>query len=145
MEELKPDSIKNKNQEQKEKISKNILDKNQNKVTEEKNLEKQDSDSESDPKIIDQKKELEKISLSHIKQYSFLDLIKKSFSFSKSNFKLPLFKIIRKFLSHNIDAKIPLTYGKLLNSIIKEKNYQKLLSEFKNHIFFSFMRVIIII
>ena len=143
MEELKPDSIKNKNQEQKEKISKNILDKNQNKVTEEKNLEKQDS--ESDPNIIDQKKELEKISLSHIKQYSFLDLIKKSFSFSKSNFKLPLFKIIRKFLSHIIDAKIPLTYGKLLNSIIKEKNYQKLLSEFKNHIFFSFMRVIIII
>ena len=143
MEELKPDSIKNKNQEQKEEISKNILDKNQNKVTEEKNLEKQDS--ESDPNIIEQKKELEKICLSHIKQYSFLDLKKKSFSFSKSNFKLPLFKIIHKFLSHIIDAKIPLTYGKLLNSIIKEKNYQKLLSEFKNHIFFSFMRVIIII
>ena len=138
MEELKPDSIENKNQEQ---ISKNNIDQNKNKITEEKILEKKDS--ESDPNIIDQKKELEKIKLSHIKQYSFLDLISKSVSFSKSNLKLSLFKIIRKFVSQDIDRKIPIIYGKLLNSIIKDKNYEKLLSEFKNYIFIIFMRVII--
>ena len=37
MEELKPDSIENKNQEQ---ISKNNIDQNKNKITEEKILEK---------------------------------------------------------------------------------------------------------
>jgi len=141
MEELKPDYIKNKNKEQKEQLTKSDLDENKDKKLEDKNLEK--IESESDPNIIDQKKELEQIKLSHIKQYSFFELTKKSFSFSKKNLKLSLFNIFRKALSQFIDAKIPIIYGKLLNTIIKEKDYEKLVYEFKKHIFYLSMRIMI--
>ena len=141
MEELKPDYIKNKNKEQKEQLTKSDLDENKDKKLEDKNLEK--IESESDPNIIDQKKELEQIKLSHIKQYSFFELTKKSFSFSKKNLKLSLFNIFRKALSQFIDAKIPIIYGKLLNTIIKEKDYEKLVYEFKKHIFYLSMRIMV--
>ncbi len=109
MEELKPDYIKNKNKEQKEQLTKSDLDENKDKKLEDKNLEK--IESESDPNIIDQKKELEQIKLSHIKQYSFFELTKKSLSFSKKNLKLSLFNILRKAISQFIDAKIPIIYS----------------------------------
>ena len=141
MEELKPDYIKNKNKEQKEQLTKSDLDENKDKKLEDKNLEK--IESESDPNIIDQKKELEQIKLSHIKQYSFFELTKKSFSFSKKNLKLSLFNIFRKAISQFIDAKIPIIYGKLLNTIIKEKDYEKLVYEFKKHIFYLSMRIMV--
>ena len=141
MEELKPDYIKNKNKEQKEQLTKSDLDENKDKKLEDKNLEK--IESESDPNIIDQKKELEQIKLSHIKQYSFYELTKKSLSFSKKNLKLSLFNIFRKALSQFIDAKIPIIYGKLLNTIIKEKDYEKLVYEFKKHIFYLSMRIMV--
>ena len=141
MEELKPDYIKNKNKEQKEQLTKSDLDENKDKKLEDKNLEK--IESESDPNIIDQKKELEQIKLSHIKQYSFFELTKKSFSFSKKNLKLSLFNILRKAISQFIDAKIPIIYGKLLNTIIKEKDYEKLVYEFKKHIFYLSMRIMV--
>ena len=141
MEELKPDYIKNKNKEQKEQLTKSDLDENKDKKLEDKNLEK--IESESDPNIIDQKKELEQIKLSHIKQYSFFELTKKSLSFSKKNLKLSLFNIFRKALSQFIDAKIPIIYGKLLNTIIKEKDYEKLVYEFKKHIFYLSMRIMV--
>ena len=141
MEELKPDYIKNKNKEQKEQLTKSDLDENKDKKLEDKNLEKKEF--ESDPNIIDQKKELEQIKLSHIKQYSFYELTKKSLSFSKKNLKLSLFNIFRKALSQFIDAKIPIIYGKLLNTIIKEKDYEKLVYEFKKHIFYLSMRIMV--
>ena len=141
MEELKPDYIKNKNKEQKEQLIKSDLDENKDKKLEDKNLEK--IESESDPNIIDQKKELEQIKLSHIKQYSFFELTKKSLSFSKKNLKLSLFNIFRKAISQFIDAKIPIIYGKLLNTIIKEKDYEKLVYEFKKHIFYLSMRIMV--
>ena len=141
MEELKPDFIKNKNEEQIKQLTKSDLDENKDKKLEDKNLEK--IESESDPNIIDQKKELEQIKLSHIKQYSFFELTKKSFSFSKKNLKLSLFNIFRKALSQFIDAKIPIIYGKLLNTIIKEKDYEKLVYEFKKHIFYLSMRIMV--
>ena len=141
MEELKPDYIKNKNKEQKEQLTKSDLDENKDKKLEDKNLEK--IESESDPNIIDQKKELEQIKLSHIKQYSFYELTKKSLSFSKKNLKLSLFNIFRKAISQFIDAKIPIIYGKLLNTIIKEKDYEKLVYEFKKHIFYLSMRIMV--
>ena len=141
MEELKPDYIKNKNKEQKEQLTKSDLDENKDKKLEDKNLEK--IESESDPNIIDQKKELEQIKLSHIKQYSFFELTKKSLSFSKKNLKLSLFNIFRKAISQFIDAKIPIIYGKLLNTIIKEKDYEKLVYEFKKHIFYLSMRIMV--
>ena len=141
MEELKPDYIKNKNKEQKEQLTKSDLDENKDKKLEDKNLEK--IESESDPNIIDQKKELEQIKLSHIKQYSFYELTKKSLSFSKKNLKLSLFNILRKAISQFIDAKIPIIYGKLLNTIIKEKDYEKLVYEFKKHIFYLSMRIMV--
>ena len=141
MEELKPDYIKNKNKEQKEQLTKSDLDENKDKKLEDKNLEK--IESESDPNIIDQKKELEQIKLSHIKQYSFFELTKKSLSFSKKNLKLSLFNILRKAISQFIDAKIPIIYGKLLNTIIKEKDYEKLVYEFKKHIFYLSMRIMV--
>jgi ABC-type multidrug transport system fused ATPase/permease subunit len=141
MEELKPDFIKNKNEEQIKQLTKSDLDENKDKKPEDKNLEKKES--ESDPNIIDQKKELEQIKLSHIKQYSFFELTKKSLSFSKKNLKLSLFNIFRKALSQFIDAKIPIIYGKLLNTIIKEKDYEKLVYEFKKHIFYLSMRIMV--
>ena len=141
MEELKPDFIKNKNEEQIKQLTKSDLDENKDKKPEDKNLEKKES--EPDPNIIDQKKELEQIKLSHIKQYSFFELTKKSFSFSKKNLKLSLFNIFRKALSQFIDAKIPIIYGKLLNTIIKEKDYEKLVYEFKKHIFYLSMRIMV--
>lgn len=141
MEELKPDYIQNKNKEQKEQLTKSDLDENKDKKLEDKNLEK--IESESDPNIIDQKKELEQIKLSHIKQYSFYELTKKSLSFSKKNLKLSLFNILRKAISQFIDAKIPIIYGKLLNTIIKEKDYEKLVYEFKKHIFYLSMRIMV--
>ena len=141
MEELKPDYIKNKNKEQKEQLTKSDLDENKDKKLEDKNLEK--IESESDPNIIDQKKELEQIKLSHIKQYSFFELTKKSLSFSKKNLKLSLFNIFRKAISQFIDAKLPIIYGKLLNTIIKEKDYEKLVYEFKKHIFYLSMRIMV--
>ena len=141
MEELKPDYIKNKNKEQKEQLTKSDLDENKDKKLEDKNLEK--IESESDPNIIDQKKELEQIKLSHIKQYSFYELTKKSLSFSKKNLKLSLFNIFRKAISQFIDAKLPIIYGKLLNTIIKEKDYEKLVYEFKKHIFYLSMRIMV--
>ena len=98
--------------------------------------------NETEP-IIDPKKELEKIKLAHIKQYSIFELLKKSLYFSTKNIKLPLFNIFKKFVSQYLDLKIPVVYGKLLNSIIKEKNYDLLCSEFRRHSFFLFLRVII--
>ena len=140
MEELKPDYIKSKIQENNEQILKSGEDDNDKTIkindTEQKN-------TEIDDNIIDPKKELEQIKLSHIKQYSFLELFKKSFSFSKSNLALPILNLSRKFCTQFIDIKIPIIYGKLLNSIIKERYFEKLCYEFKSYIFYSFLKIII--
>ena len=141
MEELKTDSIKNKNFEEKSPKSNKDIEETQTKKIEDKNKEKKDS--EVDPNAIDPKKELEQIKLSHIKQYSFPQLIKKSILFSQSNIKLPLFNIIRKVIEQHIDAKNPVIYGKLLNAITKEKDQEKLLYEFKRLIFFHFFKTLI--
>ena len=140
MEELKPDYIKSKIQENNEQILKSGEDDNDKTIkindTEQKN-------TEIDDNIIDPKKELEQIKLSHIKQYSFLELFKKSFSFSKSNLALPILNLSRKFCTQFIDIKIPIIYGRLLNSIIKERYFEKLCYEFKSYIFYSFLKIII--
>ena len=146
MEELKPDYIKNKILEEKEQNSENKTVEAQSKTIEDKNLERKNS--EQDPNIIDQKKELEQIKFSHIKQYSFFELIIQSLFLSMSNKQLiyfihPLFNIIRKSISQYLEIKIPVQFGKILNTIIKEKDYNKLCHEFKIHIFFLSMRVII--
>ena len=146
MEELKPDYIKNKILEEKEQNSENKTVEAQSKTIEDKNLERKNS--EQDPNIIDQKKELEQIKLSHIKQYSFFELIIQSLFLSMSNKQLiyfihPLFNIIRKSISQYLEIKIPVQFGKILNTIIKEKDYNKLCHEFKIHIFFLSMIVII--
>ena len=133
MEEIKPETLN-----QKEKRFKKFIE--QNETNEEKINEIKKE--ESDPNKIDPKKELEKIKQSHIKQYSFLELFRQSFILSFASIKLPLFNLLLKFLMQYIDIKIPVIYGKLLNTIIKEKNYDKLCSEFKWHIFFLFLRVI---
>ena len=133
MEEIKPETLN-----QKEKRFKKFIE--QNETNEEKINEIKKE--ESDPNKIDPKKELEKIKQSHIKQYSFLELFRQSFILSFASIKLPLFNLLLKFLMQYIDIKIPVIYGKLLNTIIKEKNYDKLCSEFKWHIFFLFFRVI---
>ena len=141
MEELKPDSTKNIFSEKEEPKSKNNAKEAQNENKSGKN--KEIKDCEIDPNIIDPKKELEQIKLSHVKQYSFFELIKQSLSFSKLNIKLPLFNIIRKVVTQYIDRENPIIYGKLLNAITKEKNYEKLLYEFKKHILFHFLKIII--
>lgn len=70
--------------------SKNIIEK-----TEKDNKTETPKDSEP---FIDPKKELEKIRLSHMKQYSLFDIIKKSLIFSSKNIKLPLFNIFKKMI-----------------------------------------------
>ena len=140
MEELKPDSIKNKIKEEKEENSENNTVEAESKSKDDKNLERKNS--ETDPDIINQKKELEQIKLSHIKQYSFFELIIQSLFLSMSNKKLiyfihPLFNIIRKSLSQYLEIKIPVQFGKLLNTIIKEKDYQKLCHELFIYFFFQ--------
>ena len=126
-------------QENKENIKLNKNPENNNQIE---NEQKKENGNETEP-LIDPKKELEKIKLSHIKQYSLFELLKKSLFFSTKNIKLPLFNIFKKFISQYLDLKIPVVYGKLLNSIIKEKNYDLLCSEFKKHSLFLFLRVII--
>ena len=106
-------------QENKENIKLNKNPENNNQIE---NEQKKENGNETEP-LIDPKKELEKIKLSHIKQYSLFELLKKSLFFSTKNIKLPLFNIFKKFISQYLDLKIPIVYGKLLNSIIKEKNY----------------------
>ena len=104
--------------------------------------DKKDKQEEGEP-LIDPKKELEKIKLSHMKQYTIFELLKKSLVFSTKSIKLPLFNIFKKFITQYLDLKIPVIYGKLLNSIIKEKNYDLLCSTFKKHSIFLFLRVIL--
>ena len=133
MEELKSESL-NKREKRFKKINEN------NKINDEKNKEIKKEDS--DPNKIDPKKELEKIKQSHIQQYSFLELFRQSFILSFVSIKLPLFNLFLKFLMQYIDIKIPVIYGKLLNTIIKDKNYNKLCSQFAWHIFFLSLRVI---
>ena len=106
------------------------------------NLENNEKNKENEP-ILEPKKELEKIKLSHMKQYSIIELLRKSLFFSTKNIKLPLFNIVKKFVFQYLDLKIPIVYGKLLNSIIKEKNYDLLCWQFKKHSLFLFLRVII--
>ena len=93
-------------------------------------------------KLIEPEKELEQIKQSYIKKYSLFKLISKSLTFSSNNIKFRLFNIIKKFLIQYLNLKIPLVYGKLLNSIIKQKNYQLLCSEFKKHSLYLFFRLI---
>ena len=70
-------------------------------------------------------------------------MIIKSLKFSSFNIKLRLFNIFKKFINQYLNLKIPLVYGKLLNSIIKQKNYELLCSEFKKHSLCLFLRLII--
>ena len=135
MEELKPELIKSKNKE-----NETISEEKEKPVEDKDNTELKKKESDSD--FFDPKKELDKIKQSHIKHYSFLELFKKSLYFSTKNIRLPLFNIVRKFISQHIETKIPIIYGKLLNTIIKEKNYDKLCSEFRKHALFLFLRVI---
>ena len=124
----------------------NIIMEKEEKIFEKKDKkdgEQEKGKTKESESLIDPKKELEKIKLAHIKEYSLFELLKKSLLFSTKNIKLPLFNIFKKFVSQYLDLKIPLVYGKLLNSIIKEKNYDLLCSEFRRHSLFLFLRVII--
>ena len=101
------------------------------------NLKKDEKENIKDPI-----KELEQIKLSNIKQYSIFQLILKSVKFSSHNIKLRIFNLIKKLIDQYLNLKIPLVYGKLLNSIIKQKNYELLCSEFKKHSLYLFLRLI---
>jgi len=131
------------NQENQDNIKKeDIPEKEKEKEIDGDGEKKTDNTKENEP-TIDPKKELEKIKQSHMKQYSVYELFKKSLIFSTKNIKLPLFNIFKKFIQQYLDLKIPLVYGKLLNSIIKEKNYDSLCTQFKKHSLYLFLRVII--
>ena len=144
MEELKEEKIKNKtinninlsstnkSNDAPEKNNKNNNEKNDNNKT-----NKTISEKEND--IQD---EIELIKLSHIKKYTNYEIIKKSLIFSSKNIKLPLYNIIKKFLNQYLDIKIPIIYSKLLNAIIKEKNYDSLCNVFKTHSALLFLKVI---
>ena len=88
------------------------------------------------------KNELEQIRMSHIKKYTFFEIIKKSIIFSSKNIKWPLYNLIKKFINQYLDIKIPIVYSQLLNAIIKEKSYTLLCIEFKKHSFLLFLKVI---
>ena len=157
MEELQKETIKQKltaeetqneksvnNDKCKENI-KNIETKTEVVIKEEKKLneeQKKEKPDETEP-IIDPKKELENIKMAHMKQYSIIELLKKSLVFSTKNIKLPLFNLFKKFVSQYLDLKIPVVFGKLLNAIIKDKDYNILCKEFRKHSIFLFLRVII--
>ena len=91
---------------------------------------------------IDDNKELEMIKLSHIKKYTMFQIIKKSILFSSKNLKNPIYNLVKKFFGQYLDIRIPIVYGKLLNAIIKEKNYDLLCTEFRTHSFLLFSKVI---
>ena len=146
MEELKKETITNKSLSEKisyskdsemknEEIEKPLIDKNEKENlndkgdeklkennSEQKEEKKTDLSKESE-QVLDPKKELEKIKLSHMKEYSVIDILKKSLVFSTKSIKLPLFNIFKKMVNQILDLRIPIIYGQLLNSIIKEKNY----------------------
>jgi len=151
MEELKMESIKNKNgtqkpnntniNDQKKEITNQNLEHNKKDITKIEDMN--NKDLSKNELLLDPEKELEKIKLSHIKKYSLCELIIKSIMFSSHNIRLHIFNIIKKFINQYINLKIPLVYGKLLNSIIKQKNYELLCSEFKKHSLFLFFRLIL--
>ena len=146
MEELKEESIKSKNNnttinEQKKDVINQNLVQNNNNASKIEDINK--NDLSKNEILLDPEKELEKIKLSHIKKYSLFELILKSLKFSSYNIRLHIFNIIKKFINQYINLKIPLVYGKLLNSIIKQKNYDLLCSEFKKHSLFLFFRFIL--
>jgi ABC-type multidrug transport system fused ATPase/permease subunit len=149
---LKQDSKLNKEEEMENLLPKNNIEDNKNindtNINTKNDLEKtqkekkEEAQKEAEP-IIDPKKELEKIKLSHMKNYTIFEILKKSLIFSSKSIKLPLFNIFKKMLSQYLDLKIPIIYGKLLNTIIKEKNYDSLCYEFRKHSLFLFLRVVI--
>ena len=166
MEELKKETITNKSVSEKisyskdseikneeiekpliDKIEKeNLNDKGDEKLkennSEQKEEKKTDLSKESE-QVLDPKKELEKIKLSHMKEYSVIDILKKSLVFSTKSIKLPLFNIFKKMVNQILDLRIPIIYGQLLNSIIKEKNYDSLCYQFKRYSFFLFLKIIL--
>ena len=157
MEELKKEETKNKLISEKTPLLNEEIENSKDNQEKEKNAKKEDyknkekkfneeskieNNNENEP-IIDPKQQLENIKLSHMKQYSMPELLKKSLMFSTKNIKLPIFNILKKFVSQYLDLKIPIIYGKLLNSIIKEKNYDLLCIEFRKHSIFLFLRVIL--
>ena len=113
--------------------NKNNKEENDNNNINNKNISEKENDI---------KDEIELIKLSHIKKYTFFEIIKKSLIISSKNIKLPLYNIIKKFLNQYLDIKIPIIYSKLLNAIIKEKNYDLLCKEFKIHSILLFLKVI---
>ena len=110
MEELKMESIKNKNVTQKPNNT-NINDQikevtNQNLEHNKKETPKNEGinnkDLNKNELLLDPEKELEKIKLSHIKKYSLCELIIKSVMFSSHNIRLHIFNIIKKFINQYI-------------------------------------------
>ena len=91
---------------------------------------------------MDNYKELEMIKNSHIKKYTKFEIIKKSLLFSGKNLKNPIYNIIKKLFVQYIDLRIPIAYAKILNAIVKERNYDLLCSEFRSHSFLLFSKVI---
>ena len=129
MEELKEEKISNKHNKNKDTYLPRI------------NPEKEMEESQNNNDM-DNYKELEMIKSSHIKKYTKFEIIKKSLLFSGKNLKNPIYNIIKKFFVQYIDLRIPIAYAKMLNAIVKEKNYDLLCSEFRFHSFLLFSKVI---
>ena len=145
MEELKKEKIKGKSSLVTENIfEEGILEKNidENKEKIKEIKDKKDIKNNKSESMMDPEKELEQIKLSHIKQYSVFELILKSIKFSSHDIKLRILRTAKKFIDQYLNLKIPLVYGKLLNLIIKQKNYELLCSEFKKHSLCLFIRLI---
>jgi len=129
MEELKEEKITNKNNK--------TTDTSLPKINSEKEIEESKNING-----MDNYKELEMIKNSHIKKYTKFEIIKKSLLFSGKNLKNPIYNIIKKLFVQYIDLRIPIAYAKILNAIVKERNYDLLCSEFRSHSFLLFSKVI---
>ena len=155
MEELKEEKIINKLTNNSTQILKKIKSEKENENINNNNIKKDNEGkainnnlSEPDKILskkeseIDDNKELEMIKLSHIKKYTMFEVIRKSILFSSKNLKNPIYNLVKKFFGQYLDIRIPIVYGKLLNAIIKEKNYDLLCTEFRTHSFLLFSKVI---
>ena len=129
MEELKEEKITNKHNK--------TSDTSLTKINTEKEIEESKNNND-----MDNYKELEMIKSSHIKKFTKFEIIKKSLIFSGKNLKNPIYNILKKFFVQYIDLRIPIAYAKILNAIVKEKNYDLLCSEFRSHSSLLFSKVI---
>ena len=105
------------------------------------NKEKKEEQSQGQ---IEQKKEEEiELKAKYCPQYSKYEVVKKSSVFSLKNWKFILCNQMRTISNHFFSLYLPFYRKRIIDSITKKKTYDILLDSVKMYIFFLFIRLLI--